>query len=591
MTSARLNGGLKMSKEKKLEKRGGMKPVRLWPGVALAGVQLIIRFFLPVLLPDALEIMMFGSLITGLLIFIWWAFFSRAARIERFGCIALCIAALVLTSFFLHDSIAQAGMGMMFPLLAIPVQGLVLVGWAVIRRFIPFRMRRLSLAAVILMSTGFWALIRTGGFNADVDHDFLWRWEKSPEELLLQSGGSAVQVNAAAVLPETEPEWPGFRGPHRDGIVRKAALVSENWTSSPPIELWRRPVGPGWSSFAVHGGLVYTQEQRGEEEMVSCYRLKTGEAVWQHADSARFWESNGGAGPRGTPTLHQGRVYTLGGTGIINALNASDGSVIWSRNGAEDTHTQAPYWGFSASPLICEDAVIAALAGSLISYDLESGRPRWVKPDTSFECYSSAHLYEQFDQKQILLQKEKGVISLSPEDGALVWEHAWKGFPIVQPAIADNGDLLISVDDRGGMRRISVRQAQNGWQVDSLWTSAGIKPYFNDSAVHKGCVYGFDGPFLACMDIRDGSKKWRGRTRYGRGQLVLLADQDLILVLSEKGDIALVKASPDHFTELARMPALNGKTWNHPVVVDDILLVRNAQEMAAFRLPLATILE
>ncbi|MCP4726910.1 MAG: PQQ-binding-like beta-propeller repeat protein, partial [bacterium] len=409
-------------------------------------------------------------------------------------------------------------------------------------------------------------------------------WAETPEEQLLgQYGGEPLTPQTAPELPETEPEWPGFRGNNRDSIIR-GTKIETDWSTSPPVELWRRPIGPGWSSFSVHGSLLFTQEQRGDDEVISCYNITTGEPVWRHHDTARFWESNGGAGPRGTPTLSDGRVYSFGATGILNVLSAVDGSVVWSRNAGADTETEVPMWGFSSSPLVMDDIVIIAAAGSLIAYDLITGEPRWVKP-VDGDCYSSPHLMQIDSIEQILLMNNAGAVSVNPADGALLWDHAWPGTPIVQPVLMEDGGILISVGERSGIRRIEVVHGSDGWIAEERWTSTRLKPYFNDSVIHDGHAFGFDGPRLACINIEDGTRKWKGG-RYGRGQCVLLADQDLLLVLSEKGELALVKAAPDQFTELAKVPAIEGKTWNHPVLVNDVLLVRNGQEMAAFRLTL-----
>jgi len=383
-------------------------------------------------------------------------------------------------------------------------------------------------------------------------------------------------------------DWPGFRGPERDGIVR-GVRIETDWSRTPPVELWRRPIGPGWSSFAVSGDLVYTQEQRGDDEIVSCYRLTTGEPVWTHRDAVRFWESNGGAGPRATPTLRNGRVYTLGATGIVNALDAGTGAAVWSRNAATDTSQEIPGWGFAGSPLVIDDVVIVAVAGQLVAYDVRTGHPRWFGP-AGGGGYSSPHLVTLDGVAQVLLLRGARTISVAPADGTLLWEHPWQpSVSILQPALAADGDVLIAAGDAMGgigMRRIAVARGPAGWTVEERWTSRGLKPYFNDFVVHKGHAYGFDGSILACIDLADGTRKWKGG-RYGNGQLVLLPDQDVLLVLSEEGELALVAATPDKFTGLARLPAIEGKTWNHPVLVRDVLLVRNGEEMVAFRLVLA----
>ena len=583
----------KLTEERSTEPRQ-RKPLRLWPGVLVVILQWLIRFVLPAVVPGALVIGVFGGLIAGVAVVVWWAFLSRAPWPERLGAVVLMISALVGTQYILHESIATAGMGMLFFIYAVPVLSLAFVAWAVVTRRFTGRLRWVTMALTILIACGVWALVRTGGITNNLDSDFAWRWAKTPEERLLAEAGdeplALASASAAAEIGSeagsvTGADWPGFRGPERDGIVR-GEMIETDWSAMPPFELWRRPIGPGWSSFSVRSGRVFTQEQRGEDEVVSCYALATGDPIWRHSNTARFWESNGGAGPRGTPTLSSGRVYTFGGTGILNVLDESNGAVVWSRNAATDTGTDVPTWGFSSSPLVLDDMVIVAAAGSLIAYDLVSGEPRWSNP-AGGDCYSSPHLAEIDGIRQVLLLNEAGAISVAPADGSLLWQHAWPGHPIVQPALIAEGDILVSADERSGVRRIAVALGSGGWTVEERWASVRLKPYFNDSVIHKGHAFGFDGPFLACVDLEDGTRKWRGG-KYGRGQFVLLAEQDLLLVLSEKGYLVVVEAVPDGFTELTRHPALQGKTWNHPVLVGDILLVRNSQEMAAFKLPVAS---
>jgi outer membrane protein assembly factor BamB len=365
--------------------------------------------------------------------------------------------------------------------------------------------------------------------------------------------------------------------------VIRGERIATDWSASPPALLWRRPIGPGWSSFAVRGDLLYTQEQRGEDEVVACYRVSSGEPVWMHRDAVRFWESNGGAGPRATPTLSGDRVYAFGATGILNALDARTGSVIWTRHAASDTGKAVPDWGFTSSPLVIDDVVIVH-AGALVAYDRVTGDRRWIGPSKG-GSYSSPHLVTIDGVPQVLMMSGAGAISLAPADGALLWEHAWPASRIVQPAVTEDGSLLINASGTAGIatRRLAVAHGPGGWTVGERWTSRGLKPYFNDFVVHRGHAYGFDGSILACIDLQDGERKWKGG-RFGHGQLVLLPDQDLLLVLSEDGELALVRAAPDRFTEVARFQALEGKTWNHPVLVGGVLLVRNGEEMAAFRL-------
>src|SRR5215470_12700836 len=444
------------------------KPIRLWPGVVIAIVGLLLRFVVPVFAPDAVFIGLLAGLVCALAIVLWWLFLSRAPWSERLGAVGLMIVGLFATSRIIDKSLATGAQGYLFLFLAIPGLGVALVAWAVASRHLPDGLRRSTMVATTLAACGAWALVRTGGFTAATfKNDLHWRWTPTPEERLLARLGNepgslspaaslahgpekksvaATPTNKAAAPPlipssaeppknqlaaksSNEPfpapppakekgaDWPGFRGPHRDGIVR-GVRIRTDWTASPPVALWRRPVGPGWSSFAVHGDVFYTQEQRGPDEVVACYELATGKPVWVHRDAARFWESNGGPGPRGTPTLSKGRVYTFGATGILNVLNASDGAVVWSRSAASDTGVKTPGWGFASSPLVVGDLVIVAAAGKLAAYDLANGTPRWFGPDGG-DGYSSPQLVTIDRVNQIVLMSAAGATSVAPADGTV----------------------------------------------------------------------------------------------------------------------------------------------------------------------------
>ena len=595
------------------------RPLRLWPAVILAAVQCLGWFVIPIALPDQEIFGVLGGVAAALGIIIWWLFFSRARWSDRFGALIVMIAAIILTSRLIHISIAGAGMGNLFYILSVASMTLALVLGAVLGRQLNEQTRRLVMAALIMVGCGVWLLVRTDGIMGAGGFQFAWRWSATAEERLLAHPDvepkavpsplssplpalpeasketpavAADEKRAGQALAALAPidayfpaaEWPGFRGPNRDGIVH-GVQIQTDWSASPPVQIWRRAIGPGWSSFAVQGDILYTQEQRGEDEIVACYHLSTGQPVWRHRDAVRFWESNAGAGPRGTPTISNGRVYAFGATGMLNALDARTGRVLWSRNAAADTKTEVPTWGFSSSPLVIDDVVIVATSGTLAGYDIADGKPRWIGKESGMS-YSSPHLVTIDGARQAIFLTGAATTSVNPADGKILWQHAWEGGAIVQPAVISDSDILInSIGWTGGAgtRRLSVKHGPEGWNVEERWTSNGLKPYFNDFVVHKGNAYGFDGEILASIDLTDGKRKWKGG-RYGSGQLILLADQDLLLVLSELGELALVNATPDKFTEVARIPAIEGKTWNHPVLVGDVLLVRNGEEMAAFRL-------
>ena len=378
-----------------------MRGLRLWPGIVIVTLLWSTWIGLPLLAPGAAPIAVVGALLGGLGVMVWWGFFSGAAPIERWGAPLLMLAVSLATVPLLDVSISSSMMGLMFPVYTAPVLSLVFVAWAVATRRMGDGPRRVTLVATILAS-GFWTTLRTDGMTGDSRHDLTWRWTETAEARLM---ATAVDERLApppkATTAASDADWPGFRGRNRDSIV-PGTRIATDWDTWPPEELWRRPVGPGVGSFSVRGHQVFTQEQRGDQEMVSSYVLATGEPVWRHAAPARFWDSHAGAGPRGTPTVAGDRLYTLGGTGLLTALDAQTGRGLWARDVATEHDVTSSGWGFAASPLVVDGVVIVAAIGTLAAYDAETGTPRWAAPDGG-DSYSSPHLVTLDGVPQVLL--------------------------------------------------------------------------------------------------------------------------------------------------------------------------------------------
>lgn len=557
----------------------------LLPGIFIVSLQWLLWALLPAVLPDVFILSVAGGTLLGLVFLIWWMIFSRTAPGLRWGGLGLAVLFSALALLLLHGSIRTGNMGLMYYMHLLPNICLALMAGALITRILERGLRMVVFALIITLAPASLLLLKSEGLDGEGRAMLAWRWAMSSEEKLLSSGESWEEASGSAQLG-MEAEWPGFRGRERNGSVPAPSLVTD-WGKRKPELLWKQPVGPGCSSFAISGSHVYTQEQRGEMELVSCYDLESGGLIWKHGDSARFYDSHVGAGPRATPTVDGKRVYSLGGTGILNVLDAESGQLLWSRNAAEELGVEALTWGFCASPLVVDSLLITAVSGTLAAYHKDHSELLW-KMELG-NSYSSPQLFTLNGVPQVLFMSSKGCSSLDPSSGDLLWKHAWgESDRILQPAITAEGKLLLT-NELNGLRCLELSKLkadgtrEGVWEAKTLWTNEELKMNFNDLLVHKGHAYVIDGPYLACVELKTGERLWRGK-RY-RGWSLLVPDQDLILILSERGELALVSADPDQFEELGSIKVLDDRVWNHMAMTGNVVLVRNSKEMAAFSLP------
>jgi outer membrane protein assembly factor BamB len=365
--------------------------------------------------------------------------------------------------------------------------------------------------------------------------------------------------------------------------------IATDWSKSPPRLLWRQPVGPAWSSVIVIGDRLFTQEQRGEQETVVCYEASTGKEVWVHADSGRFWEAVSGAGPRATSTFAGGQLFTLGATGILNCLDAATGERFWTHDVAAEAPAKPPMWGYSSSPLVVEDKVIVFAGGkgdrNLLAYRTDSGELAWTAP-ASQDSYASPQLVTIGGQRQCLFLGDQGLTSVDPATGKVLWQGglAMPGAPrTLQAHVLSSSRVVVGTLSGVGVALVDVTLTGGQWKVAEVWSSNQMKPEFPDFVVHQGYAYGLDGAFLCCIDLASGARRWK-EGRYGRGQVMLLPEQSLLLVISEKGEVLLLPADPQKHRVLGRFRALAEKTWTHPVIAHGRLYARNAEEMVCYEL-------
>lgn len=540
-------------------------------------------------------LMMGGPLAGGFLFSVWLLFLSRLRWSDR-----LRLAGLGVILPFAAGFVSDSGPALRT---AMWIYGVPLAVFTITAGLSYARRRRQGWRwAAGLLAAGWFsfALVRNEGFDGEYFPEFAWRWSAEHESTLPLLGSKSSQLTdpagAAAASGSVPPvadadlpaAWPGYRGPFGDGSADDA-VGKLDWQVTPPEVLWKIPVGPAWSSFAWHNGRLFTQEQRREEECITCYSADDGSLIWSQASASRFTEVVSGAGPRSTPTVHGGRVFAMGGRGLLTCLNVSDGGVVWQKDLPQSIGARVPMWGFSGSPFPVGNRVVVFADGDgvngLIAVDAATGEIVWGFESHGMN-YTTVRDFELCGQRCLVFCDGRGVHGLNADSGAEIFSYRptkWNAGPMVDPQQLGPRSLLVSLGDGVGLCRLDLEYSGGTWKVAESWSTSRLRPSFNDSLVHHGNIYGFNQDLLCCADAATGELRWRGK-RYGFGQAVLLRNAGCILLAAENGDAVLIKANPDGFEEMGRIPVLDDKTWNHPIVVGDRAYMRNGRTAAAVSL-------
>ena len=452
------------------------------------------------------------------------------------------------------------------------------------------------LALAVALPFGFAQIVRRVDFTGSMRPQFTFLWQDDPAlalERKLQEGTPISTDGLPTIDVAVGPhDFARYRGPNGDGVAHPADLTP-NWATTPMQVLWKQPCGGGYAGFAVAGNIAVTIEQRRDEEVIVCYDRASGKERWKFGYPALFEQTApmGGNGPRATPTIADGDVYSLGATGELVCLDAATGKKRWQVNIVKDNDAKVVYWGMTGSPLVVGAHVIVNpginpennTSQAMAAYDRKTGAKVWAAGNTA-AGYSSPQLAKLAGVEVILLFDGGGLVALEPATGKEEWRHEWKTFGdmnIVQPLVLSGDRVFISSEASNGGVMLKLERNRNGWVKSELWQNRNLYSRFANPVVHQGHLYGLCNGFLTCVDDATGKRLWKG-DRFGSGQLLLVGD--VLVISAETGEVATVAADPAGYRELNRMEVFTGKTWNTPALAGRQLFVRNHYEMACLEL-------
>jgi outer membrane protein assembly factor BamB len=469
--------------------------------------------------------------------------------------------------------------------------------WLFIFSGYSWKRRLLTFLLIPMIVVGIkFALIQSVHFTGDMTPIVHFRWEESQaqREARLQSHREQQAREGKPIISlasQGDHDYPEYRGQKRDGIVPATSL--SNFDKNKVRQIWRQPCGGGYSGFAIAGKGAVTIEQRENEEVVVCYEAATGKECWTYSYPAHFKETMGGPGPRATPTIADGAVYSLGATGILVRLDGSTGKEKWKVDILEGN--QNLYWAMSGSPLVFDQVVVvnpgtqqeSAKGRAVLAYDRETGKEVWASGNAQ-GAYASPMLATLGGRRQILIFDAVGLAGYDAAKGDELWRYKWvtdHDINVAQPVLLSGDRVFITSGYGHGCAMLQVSQTNGQFSVTPVWPNTpnpSMHCKFSNPVFFEGNVYGLDDGRLVCVEVDTGKRKWKEKD-YGHGQLLLNGDK--LVILAESGELALVAADPKEFRELGKFQALTGeKTWNYPAMVGSRVFLRNHLEMACYDL-------
>ena len=375
-------------------------------------------------------------------------------------------------------------------------------------------------------------------------------------------------------------DWPQWLGPNRTGISSETGLLT-TWAADGPTVVWEKELGEGFSGISVAEGRIYTMFSAGEDEFVICLDEETGREIWRFRTGAKFYERQGGNGPRSQPTVDGDRVFVLSAEGWLYALNAKDGKKLWLVDLYDGLGSRVPKFGFSTSPLVENDLLLLEVGtrqGTFIALDKTNGAVKWASQN-DVVSYSSPIAVDIAGIRQVVFVSGEAAVGLSPADGSLYWRFPWPtsyDLNVATPILVPPDYIFISSGYDHGAALLQISRTGDGLSVKKVWESRGMKNHFGTSLLIGDYIYGFDNAILKCIEAETGKEQWK-RRGYGKGTLIY-ADGQLI-ILSDKGKLALADASPTSFRENVSAQVLSGKCWTPPTLANGKIFVRDLHKI------------